>query len=119
MSDHKHDHDHHHHHHHHDHDHEHCDHHHDHDHDHDHDHKVILLDENGQEKEFDIVTWFEVDEKNYVVLMAAEGDLDEGIILRLQEEDGQDVLVDIEDEEEWNRVLAVYEQLYDEQEQQD
>ena len=103
MSDHKH--------HHHEHG-EHCD----HDHDHEHDHKVTLVDENGEEKVFDIVTWFEVDAKEYVVLIA-EDDTEgqEGVILRVEEEEGEEFLVDIEDEEEWNKVLETYEKMLQEE----
>ncbi len=105
MSDHKHD-DHHHH------DHEHCD--HDHDHDHEHDHKVVLIDENGEEKTFEIVTWFELDSKEYVVLVSPDGD-QEGVILRVEVEEGEEILVDIEDEAEWEKVLATYEKLLEQE----
>ncbi|KXG43808.1 DUF1292 domain-containing protein [Tepidibacillus decaturensis] len=99
----------------HDHNHNHHDHDHHHNHDHDHEHKVVLVDENGQEKEFDIVTWFEVESQEYVVLVSADADDDqEGVILKVQEENGEEFLVDIEDDEEWEKVLSVYEQLIQE-----
>ncbi len=105
MSDNKHN-----HHHDHDHDHDHH-HHHDHDHDHDHDHHhdvVLLTDEDGNEREFHIVESFEYKDNEYVVLVSNDSS-QEGIILRVQVEDDMEYLVDIEDEDEWNEVIKIYE----------
>ncbi len=86
------------------------------DHNEEHEHKVLLVDESGQEKEFTIVTVFEVSEKEYAVLVSSDSSEDEeGVILRIDEEDGEEFLVDIEDEEEWDKVLTIYQQLIDEE----
>lgn len=72
---------------------------------------VKLVDENGQEREFAIITVFELEEKEYAVLVACDEANEEGVILRLEEEDGEEYLVDIEDDEEWGKVVAAYEEL--------
>jgi len=99
-------------------------------HEHDHEHEestVVLTDEEGNEHEFELLTILEVDGNNYAVLLplmqpevedeAAEFE-EEAIILRIsQDEDGNDVLQEIEDDEEWERVAAEYDKLADEDEE--
>jgi uncharacterized protein YrzB (UPF0473 family) len=72
---------------------------------------VKLVDENGEEREFAIITVFELDEQEYAVLVATDESDEEGVILRLEEEDGEEYLVDIDDDQEWERVVAAYEEL--------
>jgi uncharacterized protein YrzB (UPF0473 family) len=99
---------------------------------HEHDHEleestVVLTDEEGNEHEFELLTILDVDGNNYAVLLplmqpevedeAAEFE-EEAIILRIsQDEDGNDVLQEIEDDEEWERVAAEYDKLADEDEE--
>ena len=72
---------------------------------------VQLVDENGDEKEFAIITVFELEEQEYAVLVACDEENEEGVILRLEEEEDGEYLVDIEDDEEWEKVVAFYEDL--------
>ncbi|OEF96308.1 DUF1292 domain-containing protein [Desulfuribacillus alkaliarsenatis] len=99
-------------------------------HEHDHEHEestVVLTDEEGNEHEFELLTILEVEEVNYAVLLPLiqpeATDVDEeieeeAIILRIaQDEDGNDILQEIEDDAEWDRVAAEYDKLVDEEEQ--
>ncbi len=102
---------------------------HDHDHDHEHDEStVVLTDEEGNEHEFELLTILDVDGGNYAVLLPfaqpeteeddAEEYEEEAIILRIsQDEDGNDVLQEIEDDEEWEKVAAEYDKLVEEDEE--
>ncbi len=92
-----------------------------HDHDHDHEHEdeevIVLTDEDGNEHEFTIVQVIKVDEKDYAILLPLHGEeeSEEAVILRIDSENGEDVLVEIEDEEEFERVAEAWEELLDEE----
>lgn len=91
---------------------------HEHEHDHSDEEEVIVLeDEDGVEQEFTLMDAFEVDDKKYAVLLplAEGGDEDEALILRIEtDESGEEVLVHIEDDEEFERVAEAWEELLDE-----
>lgn len=77
---------------------------------------IVLVDEEGNETEFEVVDFFEVDSQQYAVLYPVDEELDEAIIMRVEEdEDGEEILVDIEDDEEWERVVAAYDELLDDE----
>jgi len=98
------------------------------DHDHKHDHEfeeeldtVVLTDENGEEHEFVHLETIELEGNTYFVLMPLteeeeEADeADEAIILKLGKDDeGNDILLDIEDDEEWEKVADAWESLDEE-----
>ncbi|OEH84598.1 hypothetical protein BHU72_08865 [Desulfuribacillus stibiiarsenatis] len=100
-------------------------------HDYEHDHEceestVVLTDEDGNEHEFELLTILEVDNTNYAVLLPLEipegedGEdfEEEAIILRInQDEEGNDVLQEIEDDAEWDKVAAEYDKLAEEDEE--
>jgi len=90
---------------------------------------VVLTDDEGNEVEFLFLDAFEVAGKRYAVLVPLEGtdDEDEGtsdedyiegseaMIFRLeQDEKGDEIFVEIEDDEEWAEVTAAWEDLQDE-----
>ncbi len=71
---------------------------------------LILEDEEGQEHEFIFLDRFELDDKEYVVLQPV--DEDEQIIFKLfRDENGEEYLSEIEDEEEWERVVDTYREI--------
>lgn len=77
---------------------------------------VVLTDENGESHEFEVVDVINVEGKDYAIL-AEPGDEDHAFALRLEnDEAGNDVLVDIEDEEEWERVVKAWEEIQDDDE---
>ncbi|MCL2497188.1 MAG: DUF1292 domain-containing protein [Symbiobacteriaceae bacterium] len=78
---------------------------------------ITVYDDDGREHVFELFTVLEVNGKEYAVLYPVDEDEDdededEAIILRIEtDEDGEETLVDIEDEEEWNLVAAAWEAL--------
>ena len=81
---------------------------------------ATLIDEDGNEQEFEVIDIFEVDGKEYVAIAlpedAEEAD-DEVVIFRLEvdAETGEELLHDIEDDDEWNRVAETYMALGEEE----
>ncbi|HZW82015.1 MAG TPA: DUF1292 domain-containing protein [Candidatus Deferrimicrobium sp.] len=78
---------------------------------------VILTDDSGEEHEFVHLDTIELDGNTYLVLMPIVEDendeeADEAIILKLGKDDeGNEVLLDIEDDEEWEKVADAWESL--------
>ncbi|MFZ5824116.1 MAG: DUF1292 domain-containing protein [Bacillota bacterium] len=87
-------------------------------HEHEHDEETIILtDEDGNEHEFSIVQVIKVDEKDYAILLPLHGEEEEeeAVILRIDQENGEDILVEIEDEAEFERVAEAWEEQMDEE----
>jgi len=85
---------------------------------------VTVVDDEGREHEFELFTVLEVGGKEYAVLYPLEEEEDdeeaEAIILRIEtDEDGEETLVDIEDEDEWNTVVAAWEEIISEDEEEE
>jgi uncharacterized protein YrzB (UPF0473 family) len=80
--------------------------------DHDHDEMVfVVTDEDGKEHEMVLVYSFETEGRTYAVLLDRNDPEDDGIIFRVEEEGDEEVLVNIEDDEEWEKVMKMYEEL--------
>ena len=78
--------------------------------------KHVFIDENGKKHEFEIVDTFQVDDVEYAVLQG-EDDEDEAILLRVEyDEDGNQVLVAIEDQDEFDEVRDLYFELLEDEE---
>ncbi len=86
------------------------------------DNLVVLVDENGEEQEFEHIDTFEYNNRTYVVLIPYEP-LDEGkddddeeevVILRVEEENGEETLVSIDDMEELEDVYEEFRYRNDE-----
>ena len=72
---------------------------------------LILVDEEDQEHPFQMIDMVEVDGSQYAVLVPLEegSDEDEAIILKIVlDENGEEVLYDIEDDEEWEKVVHIW-----------
>lgn len=72
---------------------------------------LILIDEEDQEHPFQMIDMVEVDGNKYAVLVPLEEDAgeDEAIILKIvEDENGEEVLYDIEDDEEWEKVVDIW-----------
>ena len=99
---------------------------HTHDHDHEHDAEefdtIILTDDEGKDHEFLHLDTLEVEGSTYFVLMpimedAEDEEADEAIILKLgKDAEGNEMLLDIEDDEEWEKVADAWENLVDAEE---
>ncbi|MCS7459370.1 DUF1292 domain-containing protein [Paenibacillus doosanensis] len=86
---------------------------------HDHDHEddiFIVTDKDGVEHEMVMVYTFEAGEQPYAVLLDRNDPEADGVIFRIEEEDDEAFLASIEDEEEWDRVVQIYNQIVEEQE---
>lgn len=82
------------------------------DHDHEHEEEMFLVtDEEGVEHEMVIVYTFESQDKAYAVLLDRNDPEADGVIFRIEEENDDAYLIGIEDEEEWNRVAAIYNEV--------
>ncbi len=81
---------------------------------------ILLIDEEGAEIIFQLVGDFTFEGQDYAVLsdrVADEGDdiSEEAnlMVYKIIDEDGEDVLVEIEDDNEWNRVVDFWNNLED------
>ncbi len=88
---------------------------HGHGHHHDHDEEsIVLTDESGQTHKFHVLEVLTVDDKEYAVL-AEPGDEEQAFVLRLEtDKDGNEILVDIEDSEEFDRVAQAWDDIQSE-----
>ena len=74
-----------------------------------------LTDETGKESEFELIGSCEFEGKTYLALIPVEDGMDEYVILRLEaDEKGEEILVTIEDDDEFDRVADYFEdELFD------
>lgn len=76
---------------------------------------ILLVDENGEECEFEIAEVFGVDELNseYAIVVPVDSEEEAGILLKMiEEEDGTMTLATVEDEEEYDIAAEVYATLF-------
>lgn len=78
---------------------------------------VTLMDENGNEQEFEILDGVETDTARYVALMPLFDDpqdmlesAGELLVMRVETEDDGEVLVTIDDDEEFESIVSVFEE---------
>ncbi|MBR2338270.1 MAG: DUF1292 domain-containing protein [Clostridia bacterium] len=78
---------------------------------------VTVVDDEGNQHEFEILDAIETDEARYVALLPvyhdpAEMVNDDGelIILTVKEEDGEEVLLPIEDDDEFEEIAEIFEE---------
>jgi len=86
---------------------------------------LILVDEDGEEHEFELLAELEIEDQSYRVLVPAaedEEEVDEDeevevVILKVvYDEEGNEFLADIEDDEEWEKVADAWQELSDNEE---
>lgn len=70
--------------------------------------RVTLTDEEGVERDFDIIGTLEMDGNEYFALVAVDGDEDEYIVLKAVEENGEEVLITIDDDDEFDKVADAF-----------
>ncbi len=78
---------------------------------------VTLMDENGEEQEFEILDGIETDTARYLALMPIYDDPEELVessgellVMRVEEEDDGEVLVTIDDDDEFEEILSIFEE---------
>ncbi len=79
---------------------------------------ITLTDEDGTEIEFEVIGEAELDGTTYYAMMPTENpSAEEGIIeyvlLKKEVEDGEDVFVTVDDEEEFEKVANYFDELFD------
>jgi len=77
---------------------------------------ILLTDEEGKEIEFDVLTKLDIEDKEYVIVApTGEEDID-AIALRVDKDaEGNDILVTIEDDEEFEMISEAYETIFAEE----
>lgn len=74
---------------------------------------IVLTDEEGKEIEFEVLTKLDIEENEYVIVVPMGEDTEEAIALKVEkDDDGNDILVTIDDEEEFALVAEAYEALF-------
>lgn len=78
---------------------------------------VTVLDDEGNQHQFELVDAIETDDGRYVALLPVYDDPDESvnddgelIILEVAEEDGEEILAPIEDEDTFDDIAAIFEE---------
>ncbi|GAA0722112.1 DUF1292 domain-containing protein [Clostridium malenominatum] len=78
---------------------------------------IVLTDENGEEIEFEVLTKLDIEQNEYVIVVPMGEETDEAIALKVEtDEDGNEVLITIDDEEEFALVAEAYETLFSDEE---
>lgn len=70
--------------------------------------RVTLTDEEGVEREFDIIGTLEIDGNSYFALVPVDSNDDEYIILKTAEENGEEFLITIDDDDEFDKVADAF-----------
>lgn len=83
---------------------------------------ITLVDEDGHEHRFNLLNVLEVEGLKYAVMLPEtpqEDEDEEAVIFRIDtDEAGEEVLVDIEDDDEFAKVCEVLEDIYEEDEEE-
>lgn len=77
---------------------------------------ITLVDENGKEEDFEVIMTLEVEGNEYAILALVDTEEDDAYVFKIIYEDEDEFsLVSIEDDEEYDNVVAAYETLMDEE----
>ena len=72
-----------------------------------------LTDEDGNESEFEYLGEITIDDNNYLALIPLDGEDDEYVILKVTtDENGEEMLVTIDDDDEFDRVADAFEDTF-------
>ena len=82
---------------------------------------LVLIDDEGNEHEFEIVDIMEVEGNRYVIMLPLGEELleeEEAVVMKIiLDEEGEEVFADIESDEEWDKVEKAYaEMLWEDEE---
>lgn len=69
---------------------------------------IVLTDEDGNDVEFEWLDTLEMNDNTYVVVVPAEEDADEVVILKMEQEDDEETFVGLDDEKEINEVFEEF-----------
>jgi len=72
-----------------------------------------LTDEEGNESEFELLGELNIDDITYLALIPLDGDEDEYVILKIEvDENGDELLVTIDDDDEFDKVADAFEDTF-------
>lgn len=76
---------------------------------------ILLNDEEGNEIEFDVITKLDIEDKEYVIVApTGEEDID-AVALRVDKDaEGNDILVTVEDDAEFEMISQAYDAVFSE-----
>ena len=80
---------------------------------------ITLTDENGQELEFEVIGEAALDDVTYYAMVPAEGaneeeGLIEYVLLKKEtDENGEDLFITLDDEDEFEKVAAYFDEMFD------
>ena len=80
---------------------------------------ITLIGENGEEVEFEVIDMIQVDEEEYAILLprTEDGAGQEAIILKVEiDDEGEEILVEIDSDDEWEMVANIWQEMIDESE---
>ncbi|MBF7095771.1 DUF1292 domain-containing protein [Alkalibacter mobilis] len=89
---------------------------HNHDHDHEHENTIFLVDDNGEEIEFEIIVTLEYKGAEYALLKKPHDEEDDMFAFRIEEDEEGEILMPVEDDEEIAAIQEIYDQLSAEEE---
>ncbi|MGI5892357.1 MAG: DUF1292 domain-containing protein [Bacillota bacterium] len=73
---------------------------------------ITLVDEEGKKHEFEVEAILDFEDEKYAVLLPMDeeyANTNEAIIMKFgKDDDGEEVLFDIESDEEWNKIADAY-----------
>jgi len=73
---------------------------------------ILLNDEEGNEIEFDVLTKLDIEDKEYIIVAPTGEDDIDAIALRIDKDaEGSDILVTIEDDEEFEMISEAYDAI--------
>ncbi len=76
---------------------------------------LTLKDENGKETEFEVLTKLDIENKEYVIVVPKDEEVDEAVALRIDSSDsGEELLLPVDDDKEFAMVSEAYELLFQE-----
>lgn len=79
-----------------------------------------LTDEDGNETEFEVIGSAEIDGNLYYAMVPADAQADENdnieyVVLKKENDDGEDVFVTVDDDEEFDRVADYFDDMFSEE----
>ena len=80
---------------------------------------ITLTDENGQELEFEVIGEAVLDDVTYYAMVPAEGGSEEEglieyvLLKKEQDENGEDLFITLDDEDEFEKVANYFDELFD------
>ena len=75
---------------------------------------ITLTDEEGNEMEFEVIAQYEKDGQTYFAMIPADENEqnDEYVILKLAEEDGEEILITVDDDDELDDIADYFDDLF-------